>query len=133
MSSPLANPDEGLRVLHVMPWFYPAMIYGGPAQSVYDLARATSRAGCKVRVLTTNANGDANLAVDCKRESELQDGLLVRYCRRSFGDSVSLQLLCRLAAEFRRADVVHLGLTYSFPVIPTLALCKRYGKPVVWS
>lgn len=116
-----------------MPWFYPALVYGGPAQSVYDLAKATSRAGCDVRVLTTNANGDAKLTVDCKQDSELEDGVQVRYCKRWLGDSVSLPLLARLASEIQRADVVHLGLTYSFPVIPTLALCKRYGKPVVWS
>jgi glycosyltransferase involved in cell wall biosynthesis len=133
MSAALGQAGNRLRVLHVMPWFYPAMIYGGPAQSVHDLARATSRAGCKVRVLTTNANGDANLTVDCKRDSELEDGVLVRYCNRWVNDAVSPALLGRLAGEIRRADVVHVGLTYSFPVIPTLALCKRYGKPVVWS
>jgi glycosyltransferase involved in cell wall biosynthesis len=133
MNATSGQTGAGLRVLHVMPWFYPALIYGGPAQSVYDLARATSRAGCKVRVLTTNANGDANLAVDCSRDSELEDGVQVRYCKRWLRDSISVGLLARLAAEIKQADVVHLGLTYSSPVIPTLVLCKRYDKPVVWS
>jgi glycosyltransferase involved in cell wall biosynthesis len=133
MSATSGETGEGLRVLHVMPWFYPALVYGGPAQSVYDLARATSRAGWKVRVLTTSANGDVSLAVDCKRDGELKDGVQVRYCKRWLGDSMSPALLSRLAAEIKQADVVHLGLTYSFPVIPTLVLSKRYGKPVVWS
>jgi len=127
------NVGQKVSVLHVMPWFYPALIYGGPAQSVYDLARATSRAGCDVRVLTTNANGTSNLDADCNRDTHLDDSVVVRYCQRLFDDSISLHLLLRLAGEIRRADVVHLGLTYSFPVIPTLALCRWYNKPVVWS
>lgn len=122
-----------LRVLHVVPWFYPALIYGGPAQSTYDLARATSRAGCDVRVLTTNANGESNLRAKGEQFTQIEDGVTVRYCDRWFGDSVSPDLLRKLASEVRWADVVHVGLTYSFPVLPTLALCKRYGKPVVWS
>jgi glycosyltransferase involved in cell wall biosynthesis len=121
-----------MRVLHVMPWFYPAVIYGGPTHSVYELARATARQGHDVRVLTTNANGSCNLSVDCQADTEM-DGVTVRYCNRWFDDSISPQLLARLAGEIRRADVVHLGLTYSFPVLPTLALCRWYGKPVVWS
>jgi glycosyltransferase involved in cell wall biosynthesis len=122
-----------LRVLHVVPWFYPALIYGGPVQSTYDLARATARAGCDVRVLTTNANGESNLPSSSEDSTLIGDGVAVRYCERWFGDSVSPDLLRGLASEIRWADVVHLGLTYSFPVLPTLALCKRYGKPVVWS
>src|SRR5947209_18768292 len=118
MSAALGQAGNRLRVLHVMPWFYPAMIYGGPAQSVHDLARATSRAGCKVRVLTTNANGDANLTVDCKRDSELEDGVLVRYCNRWVNDAVSPALLGLLDGVIMRADVVYVRLSYTFQVIP---------------
>lgn len=133
IESPLMSGGARLRVLHVVPWFYPALIYGGPAQCTYDLARATARAGCDVRVLTTNANGESNLPASGEQVTHIGDGVAVRYCERWFGDSVSPELLRRLPSEIRWADVVHLGLTYSFPVLPTLALCKRYGKPVVWS
>jgi glycosyltransferase involved in cell wall biosynthesis len=131
-----APPGEAarpVRVLIVMPWFYPAFIYGGPVHSVYDLARALARQGCSVRVLTTDANGRESLDVNCGHDTQMDDGVIVRYCRRWFGDSVSPLLVRRLAGEIKNADVVYIGLTYSFPVIPALALCKWYGKPVVWS
>ena len=31
------------------------------------------------------------------------------------------------------ADVVHLIAVYSFPTFPTLAYCRRFQKPLVWS
>jgi glycosyltransferase involved in cell wall biosynthesis len=123
-----------MRVLHVTPSFYPALVYGGPTQSVYQLCCALVRNGCEVRVLTTDANGpDAVLDVDTDRDIEIENGLWVRYCHRIFDVSVSPALLRLLAARIRWADVVHLMAVYSFPTIPTLLLCKLLGKPVVWS
>jgi glycosyltransferase involved in cell wall biosynthesis len=42
-------------------------------------------------------------------------------------------LLKKLPELVRRADVVHLTATYSFPTIPTLVLCRLFNKPLVWS
>src|SRR5262249_29880470 len=47
--------------------------------------------------------------------------------------SVSPSLLRLLLRYIRWADVVHLMAVYSFPTIPTLALCRLIQKPVVWS
>jgi glycosyltransferase involved in cell wall biosynthesis len=47
--------------------------------------------------------------------------------------AVSPTLLRLLPAYIRWADVTHLTAVYSFPTIPTLALCKASGKPLVWS
>ncbi len=123
-----------MKVLHVTPSFYPALVYGGPTESVYQLCCALVRNGCEVRVLTTDANGpDAVLDVDTDRDVEIENGLWVRYCQRILDVSVSPTLLRLLAARIRWADVVHLMAVYSFPTIPTLLLCKLLGKPVVWS
>lgn len=123
-----------LKVLHVTPSFYPALVYGGPTESTYQLCKALVRNGCEVRVLTTDANGpDSVLDVDTSQDVEIDPGLLVRYCHRIFDVSVSPALLQLLASRIRWADVVHLMAVYSFPTIPTLLLCKLLGKPVVWS
>ena len=123
-----------MKVLHVTPSFYPALVYGGPTYSVYQLCCALVRNGCEVRVLTTDANGpDAVLDVDTTRDIEIVSGLWVRYCHRILDVSISPTLLRLLPARIRWADVVHLMAVYSFPTIPTLWLCKLLGKPVVWS
>lgn len=123
-----------MKVLHVAPSFYPAHVYGGPTQSVYKLCCNLLTAGCEVKVLTTDANGkDAVLDVDTTKEITTESGLAVRYCHRIAGDTLSPTLLRLLPSYIGWADVVHLMAVYSFPIIPTLLVCKLLGKPVVWS
>lgn len=123
-----------MKILHVVPSFYPAHIYGGPIESVYALCRHSAAHGCAVRVLTTDANGlDQVLKVETSRETTLAENLRVRYCRRLARHSVSLQLLGRLLEYIRWADVVHLTAVYSFPTLPTLLACKLLVKPLIWS
>lgn len=123
-----------MRVAHVSPSFYPAVGYGGPIEASYQLCRWLARAGAQVRVLTTDANGlEARLEESSGREVELDEGLGVRYCRRFARHSVAPHLLRALPSYVRWADVVHLTAIYSFPTIPTLAACRAFGKPLVWS
>ena len=123
-----------MKVLHIVPSFYPAFNYGGPIISVYELCAGLVRQGCEVRVLTTDANG-LGAVLDVAKDSPvtLPPGLRVRYCPRIFRHSVSPRLLRLLAPSIRWADVVHLTAVYNFPTIPTLAACRWLGKPLVWS
>ncbi|HWQ52566.1 MAG TPA: glycosyltransferase [Bryobacteraceae bacterium] len=123
-----------MKVLYVVPTYYPAHFYGGPIQSVYHLCRNISRLGGQVRVLTTNANGPrSDLKVAANVEQELDDGVRVTYCRRVLPQTIAPTLLAKLPAMVRWADVVHLTAVYSFPIIPTLLDCRLARKPVVWS
>jgi len=123
-----------VKVLHIVPSFYPAFNYGGPIISVYELCAGLVRLGCEVRVLTTDANGrGAVLDVAKDAPVTLPPGISVRYCPRIFRHSVSPQLARRLAPSIRWADLVHLTAVYNFPTIPTLAACRWLRKPLVWS
>lgn len=127
---------EGLRVLHVIPTFYPATYWGGPIFSVYGLCNALARMpGIQLQVLTTDSAGlRHNQRVDVGSFPWISPvGYLVHYCRRLWGVSTSPGLLRRLVPMIRAADVVHLTSVYSFPTFPTLLLCRLFGKPVVWS
>jgi glycosyltransferase involved in cell wall biosynthesis len=123
-----------MKVLHVVPSFYPAFHYGGPIISVYELCAGLRRQGCEVRVLTTDANGlGAVLDVVKDAPVTLPPGFSVRYCSRIFRHSVSPGLLRLLVPSIRWADVVHLTAVYNFPTLPTLAACRWLAKPLVWS
>jgi glycosyltransferase involved in cell wall biosynthesis len=123
-----------MKILHVIPAFAPAYVYGGPINSVYSLCKALAAQGCEVRTITTDANGSRNtVAVEKTRDVDLPDGFQVRYCRRTAGDSISYDMLRLLREYIQWADIVHLTAVYSFPTLPTLVLCRWYDKPVVWS
>src|SRR5437773_3648417 len=110
------------------------MVYGGPTYSVYALCKNLVQLGNSVRVLTTDANGPRSvLNVNTSVDVEVCPGMLVRYCHRVAGVSVSPALLRLLPSYVSWADVVHLMAVYSFPTIPALVACKILGKPVLWS
>lgn len=125
-----------MNILHVTPSYYPATYWGGPTFSVYGLNNALARLpGVNLKVLTTDSAGPrvANRLDVQNIAPALFENYEVIFSRRIWGASTSLELLRRLPALIRQADMVHVTFTYSFPTIPTLALCRLYGKPLVWS
>src|SRR5437867_4782318 len=56
-----AATDQPLNVAFVIPYFFPAMQYGGQPRSAFELARALVKRGHRVKVLTTDSAGDARL------------------------------------------------------------------------
>ena len=65
-----------MRILHVMPHYYPAVRYGGPIRSVQGLAAATAALGHDVHVYTTNVDGKGLSDVSTCQEINL-DGVKV--------------------------------------------------------
>jgi glycosyltransferase involved in cell wall biosynthesis len=126
-----------VKILHVSPAFYPALVYGGPMRSLLDLCRALADTGDTVRVLTTDANGADRIDAPAGQEVVQPTGrgasLAVRYARRRAGHTVSPELLRVLPRSVRWADVVHLTALYSFPTVPTLLVARRLGRPLVVS
>ena len=123
-----------MKVLHVVPSFHPAFVYGGPIRSTFELCRNLVRLGCEVRVLTTDANGlNETLDVEKDKEVERPEGFQVRYCARRQAHSVSPTLLRFLPAYMRWADVVHLTGVYNFPTFPTIWWSRLLKKPLIWS
>jgi glycosyltransferase involved in cell wall biosynthesis len=124
-----------MKILHVTPAYYPATYWGGPIFSVYALNNALAKLpGVALKVLTTDAAGPRPMD---RQDPIVLDSLNLNHdvimARRVAGASVSLGMLRRLPGLVRWADVVHLTGAYSFPTIPTLLLCRFYGKPLVWS
>jgi glycosyltransferase involved in cell wall biosynthesis len=128
---------RNLRILHVIPAFYPATFWGGPIYSTYGLCKATAEiAGISLRVLTTDSAGPSTAQRLPAHESNpirYPPGYEVYFCRRLAGAAVSLELLGRLLNLARWADIIHLTGVYSFPTIPTLLLARILRIPLVWS
>src|SRR5262249_12683915 len=111
-----------IKLLMVIPSFFPAREHGGVTESAWQLARQLGRLGCQVRVLTTDAGASSGgLGTLGGRELAMEQGVAVRYCRRWVRRSVAPDIVRRLPREVTWADVVHLNAVYSFPTIPTLA------------
>src|SRR5262245_33380977 len=122
-----------IKVLHVVPSFYPAVCYGGPIFSVLALNKELANLGCEVRVITTNATGSGACLTEGQKSDPETAPLLIDYCHRVGRGMVSPALLWRLGRLVRWCDVVHLTGVYNFTTFPALIACRLYKKPIVWS
>ena len=134
--SEIVQREHSLRVLHIIPSFYPATYFGGPIFSTYGLCNAMVKTdNVELKVLTTDSAGPANhdrVNVSAV-PTFLPQGYEVYYCRKTYGKDISPEMFWRLLKMVRWADVVHLTGVYSPSTIPTLLVCRLLGQPIVWS
>lgn len=119
-----------LRILQVIPAYYPAVRYGGPVRSVHGLSTALVRAGHEVHVFTTTLDGDGDIDVPPDSPIDL-DGVQVRYF-----PVPAARRLCwaptmarRLRQEIRNYDVVHLHSTYLWPTWAAARVASKARVP----
>jgi glycosyltransferase involved in cell wall biosynthesis len=122
-----------VRILHVSPYFAPAMQYGGPPASILGLCQGLQRAGIDVEVITTTANGRAPLEPSPSGGGH-HDGVAVQYVkaafpRRFFGADVRAPL----AAALERADVCHIHGVWNVPEWWASRLARAARVPYVIS
>ena len=119
-----------MKILHVVPTFYPATYWGGPIWSTKAICDGVAGLdGVAVRVLTGDAAGPAI----SDRVVPVPLGYPVHYARRIAGHCIAPGLLARMPAAIHWADVVHVTGSYNMPVLPAFMLARMMGKPVVWS
>jgi glycosyltransferase involved in cell wall biosynthesis len=121
-----------LRILHVVPSYYPAVRYGGPIRSVHALAAALSRRGHDVHVYTTSVDGPDDLNVPTDRPV-LLDGVAVHYfhvpaLRRLYWAPALAKRMRSVVDEF---DIVHLHSVFLWPTWAAARIASASGVPYI--
>ena len=131
-----------MRISFVIPYFYPAMGYGGTPRFAYELARVLARRGHRVKVLTTDSAGRSRIPSDVIRSIQKNGvgGIQVRYYR-----NVSSQLAYRqrfffpprmffdMRREVMQSDVLHIHDLRSFLAVAAHSALRSLHKPYVLS
>ncbi len=106
--------DKKLKILQVVPYFYPAWAYGGIPRVVYELSRELTKMGHDVTVYTTDVLDQDRRCDQSGKETKV-DGITVRYFRNisnslAYHYQVFLPLGMRKAVRetIRGFDIVHL-------------------------
>ncbi len=123
-----------MRILQVVPTYFPAVRYGGPIRSVHGLGVALARRGHRVEVATTTLDGDADLPVPTDRPVPL-DGVSVNYFRVPVARRLcwSPDLDRFLHHQIGRFDIVHLHSTFLLPTRSAARIARAAGVPFVAS
>lgn len=122
-----------MRILHVVPTYFPAVRYGGPIVAVHGLCKALVARGHEVHVFTTNVDGAGTLDVPAGTPVDV-DGVQVRYF-------ASPQPRLYWSPDMRRAlqrevstyDVVHIHAVYLWPGVAAARAARGASIPYVIS
>lgn len=122
-----------MRILFITPSFYPAIYYGGPINSTYELAKALKKQNVDVSVITTNANGKERLKFKTGMFHKLENELPVKYYKSLDSRGTSPSMILNLWKEIRKSDLIYLVSVFSPPTPFTILLCKLYKKQLIIS
>jgi len=123
-----------MKILHIVPSYKPAYIYGGPIESVSRLCEGLAMAGHQVDVFTTTANGETELDVEAGVPI-IVDGVSVTYFRRITKDPthISTDLWKHLYANVKSYDIVNIQSWWNILVIVAACICHWKKVKVVIS
>lgn len=120
-----------MKLLHVVPTYFPAERYGGPIHSVHGLCVALVKAGHSVDVCTTSVDGSSRLDVPEGRPVDV-DGVQVRYFRSRFDRLYwSPAMSAYLRGHMADYDAVHLHSVYLWPTTSAAFWATRRRLPYV--
>jgi len=125
---------ESLRILHVVPTYYPAVRYGGPIRSVHGLASSLAARGHDVHVYTTNVDGPGESDVPLDSPVTL-NGVQIRYfrvpaLRRLYWSPTLKSCLTKTIRDF---DIVHLHSVYLWPTAVAARAARDANVPYLIS
>ena len=123
-----------MRLLHVVPTYFPAVRYGGPIHSVHGLCAALAVRGHDVHVFTTNVDGPSDSAVPLGHPVDM-DGVKVWYfpsrrLRRLYWSPAMGRVLKQ---EVGRFDLVHLHSVFLWPTWAAARAARSRAVPYVLS
>jgi len=129
-----------MEVIHISPSYKPAYEYGGPTMSVSQLCEQMQKCGLKLQVLTTTANGAAELAVSTGIRYMVA-GVPVKYFSRITGDHSHLspglcfhllQVVWR-ARKHKAHFIIHIHSWWNLVAILSCLVARVFKLTVVVS
>lgn len=131
-----------MKIIQICAAYKPAYIYGGPTMSVSKLSEELVKAGQDVLVLTTTANGKAELDVTINTQQVI-DGVKVFYFKRLTKDHTHFspalfRFLHKLIVEEKKAGrknelIVHIHAWWNLVSIFSCLIAKTHGIKVILS
>ncbi|WP_207429626.1 XrtY-associated glycosyltransferase XYAG1 [Pedobacter sp. SYSU D00535] len=121
-----------MKVLHIVPSYKPAYVYGGPIESIAKLCEGLAAMGNEIHVLTTTANGEKELNIEPGTTKEV-DGVKVTYFRRVTKDPThaSPALWIHLFKNVKHYDLVHIHSWWNLLVIVSALICHLQSVKLV--
>jgi glycosyltransferase involved in cell wall biosynthesis len=124
-----------VKILQVIPYFFPALTYGGPVKVAYDVSKELVKRGHEVTVYTSDLEVDCATAEDRVKEFE---GIRVCYFR-NVNDFIAKEMKLFITPDMsialknniQRFDVIHVHEYRTFQSIVVQYYARKYRVPYV--
>jgi glycosyltransferase involved in cell wall biosynthesis len=123
----------------MVPYFYPAWAYGGPAKLVYDTSKYFAKKGHEVTVYTSDSYDEKDRMPKEKYITNIP-GLKVRYFKNVsnklayiYNIFITPGILVHSLREFNKFDIIHLHDFYTTQNIWISLLARLYKRPYILS
>ncbi len=119
-----------MNILLVIPAL--GAVYGGPSAIAIELAHALGRQGVQIDIVTTNANGAADLDVPLHTWVEMDTYRVQYFPHWHWGDyKISASLARWLVQHVPDYNLVHTIAVFSIPVLMAHWVCRWHRVPYV--
>jgi glycosyltransferase involved in cell wall biosynthesis len=131
-----------LRILQIIPSYFPAIKFGGPIQSVHQLIKELVNKGIQVDVMTTDAGLSQEQRKKILRQAQDDeekwndvDGVRVKYLPFLGYEhyNFSLQMIKEVWKIINYYDLVHITAVWNFPVLAGSLISLIKKKPYIIS
>ena len=121
-----------MKILHVVPTYWPATRYGGPIYSVHGLCAALAQSGVEVSVFTTSVDGSSNSDVEHDL-AYVKDGVSIYYYESALLRRIyySKQLKSALNRRIHEFDLIHLHSVFLYPTNIAARIARQNNIPYV--
>jgi glycosyltransferase involved in cell wall biosynthesis len=124
-----------MKILQVIPYFYPAWSYGGPPRNAYGLCKELVKRGHEVTVFTTDVLDARNRI---KETREIADGIEIRRFRNlsnyvAFHHRIFLSpgMIGAMRNNLKNFDIVHLNEYRTLQNLLAHHYARKYDVPYV--
>jgi glycosyltransferase involved in cell wall biosynthesis len=125
-----------MKILQVIPYFYPAYAFGGPVRVAFQVSKELAKRGHEVVVYTTDAKDwDSRLNTE---SVEIVDGIKTHYMKnltmilvKKSNLFITPKIISRSKNEIKDFDIVHLHEYRTFQNIIIHHYAKKYNIPYV--
>ena len=124
---------DSIHICFVASSFYPAIIYGGPILSNYNLCKVVNSDTCTIQILTTNANGKTRLKVNTEKNQSLSKYLKIRYFNETIIGRFSRSFLFQAGQYFKSCDLIHCSDIFSTTYLISVFHSIRFKKNILIS
>lgn len=124
-----------MKILSIVPSYYPAKIYGGTIFSIhesnYEICKKNSK--IQINVLTTTANGKKRLENKKNKLINYLKNYKVFYCFDEIINRFSISFFFKILSKIKKSDLIHLQDIFSYFAILTIILSSIYKKKIIIS